>query len=160
MKSNLLSKSESAQASAEISAAWGIELPRTRNLRVDHIADGAQLVSGEGFKALRRGGGSPAYLPFLTEAGILEKFPSVTVDMGAVKFVCKGANVMRPGIRAMSRFEKGGIVCVKEESRGKFLAVGVAAMGSEEAEEAERGEVIRNAHYVSDRFWESARQGS
>ena len=43
------------------------------------------------------------YLPFLSETETLEKFPSVTVDMGAVKFMCKGANLMRPGIKSHLR---------------------------------------------------------
>ena len=36
------------------------------------------------------------------ETEVLEKFPYVMVDMGAVKFMCKGANVMRPGIKKYS----------------------------------------------------------
>ena len=35
--------------------------------------------------------------------------------MGAVKFMCKGANVMRPGITNFTDFEKNEIVCVIEE---------------------------------------------
>ena len=46
-------------------------------------------------------------LPFLGDVPILEKFPYVIVDMGAIKFVCKGANIMRPGITKFSDFEKG-----------------------------------------------------
>ena len=29
---------------------------------------------------------------------MLENFPKVIVDKGAIQFVCKGANIMRPGI--------------------------------------------------------------
>ena len=89
---------------------------------------------------------------------ILEKFPYVTVDMGAVKFVCKGANVMRPGITKFSDFESGEIVCVIEESQNKFLAVGKAEISSKEAEDTSKGEVIKNMHYISDDFWESKKE--
>ena len=176
MKSHLLSKSESASLLADVSGAWGLDLPRTKNLRVYDLGGGASLVAGGGFKALRLGpaardgaGGSgeradreppperPPYLPFLSEDGLLARFPAVTVDMGAVRFVCKGANIMRPGITGMGEFGSGRIVCVREESRGKYIAVGVSTMSSAEASSSQRGQVVATMHYVSDRHWESAR---
>ena len=80
------------------------------------------------------------------------------VDMGAVQFVCKGANIMRPGIKDFSDFKKGDIVCVIEESQQKFLAVGIAEMSSDELKEAKKGEVIKNMHYISDNFWEIGKE--
>jgi PUA domain protein len=77
------------------------------------------------------------------------------VDMGAVKFMCDGANVMRPGIRSFSEFEKGQIVCVVEESQKKFLAVGRALVSSQELQNMAKGATIQNLHYISDRYWEA-----
>lgn len=155
MKSNLASKTDSADILAEISTLWSIPLPRTRNLRVYQITNGAQLVTGEGFTALKTGG---TYLPFLSNVTILEQFASVVVDMGAVRFVCKGANIMRPGITEHSDFRAGEIVCVTEESQHKFLAVGRAMVDSPEIQSMEKGEVLKNLHYISDRFWEAAKE--
>lgn len=138
----------------DISGQWRVELPRLKNLRVHQIADGAQLLEGTGFKALKLEG---AVVPFLSETAILAKFPSVVVDMGAVRFMCNGANVMRPGITSHSEFSKGDIVCIVEESRHKFLAVGRALVDSSEVDGMERGEVVKNLHYISDRFWEIAK---
>ena len=76
----------------------------------------------------------------------------------AIKFVCKGANVMRPGITKFSNFEKGEIVCVIEESQHKFLAVGKAEMPSRQLDDTNKGEVIKNMHYISDIFWESKKE--
>ena len=76
------------------------------------------------------------------------------VDMGAVKFMCNGANVMRPGIKKYSKFLKDDIVCVIEESKHKFLSVGKAMNDSSELETMSKGEVIKNLHYVSDKYWE------
>jgi len=84
----------------------------------------------------------------------LESFPNVVVDMGAVKFMCNGANVMRPGIKNYSDFLKDDIVCVVEESQHKFLAVGKALVNSSEMKEMPKGEVIKNLHYISDKYWE------
>jgi PUA domain protein len=74
--------------------------------------------------------------------------------MGAVKFMCKGANVMRPGIKKYSEFKKGDIVCVVEESHHKFLAIGKTLVSSQELESMEKGEVMKNLHYISDKYWE------
>ena len=74
--------------------------------------------------------------------------------MGAVKFMCNGANVMRPGIKNYSEFSKDEIVCVVEESQNKFLAVGKSLVDSSEMEQISKGEIIKNLHYISDKFWE------
>ena len=113
------------------------------------------IITGNEITAVKIG---DDILPFLDDIPILEKFPYVTVDMGAVKFVCKGANIMRPGITKFSDFESGEIVCVIEESQNKFLAVGKAEISSKEAEDASNGEVIKNMHYISDDFWESKKE--
>lgn len=151
MKSNLISKSETVALIKEVSEKWGIEFPKIKNLKVHQIADEAQIIIGQGIKILKI---NDEYIPFLSETQMLEKFPHVTVDMGAVKFMCKGANVMRPGIKSNSGFEKEQIVCVIEESQHKFLAVGKSLVSSSELETMEKGEIIKNMHYISDKFWE------
>lgn len=151
MKSNLISKSETVALLKTVSEKWGIELPKIKNLKVHEIADGVQIIMGQGIKILKI---NDEYLPFLSETQMLEKFPHVTIDMGAVKFMCKGANVMRPGIKTHNEFEKEKIVCIVEESQHKFLAVGKSLVASTELEKMEKGEVIKNMHYISDKFWE------
>jgi PUA domain protein len=94
------------------------------------------------------------YLPFLSEISTLEKFPFVQVDMGAVKFMCKGANLMRPGIKKFSEFSKDDIVCIVEESQNKFLAIGKSEVDSSELSSMDKGEVLKNLHYISDKAWE------
>ena len=94
------------------------------------------------------------YLPFLSETTTLEKFPYVQVDMGAVKFMCKGANLMRPGIKKFTEFSKDDIVCIVEESQNKFLAVGKSLVNSSELDNMDKGEILKNLHYISDKAWE------
>jgi PUA domain protein len=151
LKSNLISKSETTSLLKTISEKWGMEFPRIKNLKVHQITEDAQIIVGNGVKILKT---NNDYLPFLSEINLLEKFPYVMVDMGAVKFMCKGANVMRPGIKNHNEFEKEKIVCIIEESQHKFLAVGKSLVSSSEIEKMERGEVIKNLHYISDKFWE------
>ena len=151
MKSNLISKSETTSLLKTISERWGMEFPRIKNLKVHQITEDAQIIVGNGVKILKT---NNDYIPFLSEINLLEKFPYVMVDMGAVKFMCKGANVMRPGIKNYNEFEKEKIVCIIEESQHKFLAVGKSLVSSSEIEKMEKGEVIKNLHYISDKFWE------
>ena len=154
MKSNLISKSETTALLKTVSERWGIELPKMKNVKVHQILDDAQIITGSGIKILKV---DDDYLPFLSETEMLEKFPTVTVDMGAVKFMCKGANLMRPGIKEFTEFEKDKLVCIIEESQHKFLAVGKSMVSSSELENMDKGEVIKNIHYISDKFWETGK---
>jgi len=154
LKSNLISKSETSTLLKTVSDRWEIEFPKIKNLKVHQISNEAQIITGKGIKILKI---NDEYLPFLSETETLEKFPNVVVDMGAVKFMCKGANLMRPGIKKFTEFEKDNLVCIIEESQHKFLAVGKAMVSSSELENMEKGEVIKNMHYISDKFWESGK---
>ena len=155
MKSNLISKSETSKILEQINSQWKIELPKQKNIKTHDVNEKGLIITGNGITAVKIG---EVILPFLDDIPILEKFPYVTVDMGAVKFVCKGANIMRPGITKFSDFESGEIVCIVEESQNKFLAVGKAEMSSKELEGIKNGEVIKNMHYISDIFWESKKE--
>lgn len=135
----------------EIAQQWKFELPKIKNLKIYEIDETSSIIVGDGVTILKNG---DMYIPFLSDTTTLQKFPSVTVDMGAVKFMCNGANVMRPGIRSFTEFEKGQLVCIVEESQRKFLAVGRSLVSSKEMETMTKGVVIENLHYISDRYWE------
>ena len=151
MKTNLISKSETTQLLKIVSEKWKIDIPKVKNLKVYEIDDEIQLITGEEIKILKI---KNEYIPFLSEVSTLNKFPYVQVDMGAVKFMCNGANLMRPGIKKNSEFSKDDIVCIVEESQGKFLAVGKSEIDSSELENMDKGEVLKNLHYISDKAWE------
>jgi len=87
---------------------------------------------------------------------IFSLFPKIVVDMGAVPFVCKGADVMAPGIREIcGEFEENNILLVVDERHGKPLAVGSAMVPSEEMKKIKQGKAIKNLHYVGDKLWDS-----
>jgi len=155
LKSNLISKSETASIMKQISEEWKIELPKIKNLRLHHISDNEVIITGDGITAIKI---DDKIIPHLSEIELLKKIPYIVVDMGAIKFVCKGANIMRPGITKLTDFNDGEIVCVVEESNNKFLSVGIAMMASDEASSTKTGMVIENLHYVSDKFWETRKE--
>jgi len=74
LKSNLISKSETAQVIKEISSQWKIDLPKIKNLKFHYFDDDIIIISGGGLKAIKTG---ESYLPFLTETQILKKFPYI-----------------------------------------------------------------------------------
>jgi len=97
-------------------------------------------------------------LPTLLFQDFALRAPKVVVDMGAVPYVCKGADVMAPGIvRVEGDFVKGDLVLVVDEKHGKFLALGESLCDSETAKNTKQGAVVKNAHFVSDKIWNFAK---
>ncbi len=97
-------------------------------------------------------------LPTLLAAEILAKLPKIVVDMGAVRFVCNGADVMAPGIRRYEgNFTKGDIAVILDEKYAKPLALGEVLYDSKEAATVKQGPIAKTKHYVSDKIWISAK---
>ncbi len=77
----------------------------------------------------------------------------VVVDMGAVKFVAKGADIMSPGIVDVdTTIRKGDLVVICDEVHGKPLAIGKALVNAD-AMMGNRGKAVKSLHYVGDRIW-------
>lgn len=95
--------------------------------------------------------------PFLTVKGLLRFRPEkrfVTVDMGAVKYVYNGADVMAPGIvDADENIKKGDLVWVRDEKNMQPLAVGEALISGKEMIGSNKGKAIKSIHHVGDDIW-------
>jgi PUA domain protein len=90
-------------------------------------------------------------LKLILEKNFLKK---ITVDMGAVKFVANGADIMRPGITSIEEgIQKESIVSIVDETHKKPLAVGLALFDGEEMRKMDSGKVIKTLHYVGDNIW-------
>jgi PUA domain protein len=86
--------------------------------------------------------------------GIIE-IPTVTVDMGAVKFVVNGADIMRPGITKVDdAVTANGIVAIVDERHGKPLAVGVSTLSATDLRAATSGKVVKSIHHINDDLWD------
>jgi PUA-domain protein len=98
-------------------------------------------------------------LPTLLFKEILALMPTVIVDMGAVPYVCNGADIMAPGIvRIQGEFSKGDIILVMDEKHGKPLAFGESLYDAEEARNVKQGAVVKNLHFVGDKIWNFAKE--
>jgi len=78
----------------------------------------------------------------------------VVIDMGAVGFITKGADVMAPGITEVDlMIQKDDSVWICDEKHRKPLATGIALMSGEEMKTKKPGKAVKTLHYVGDRFW-------
>ena len=79
---------------------------------------------------------------------------TVTVDMGAIKFVSNGADIMSPGIvDASKEIRRGDIVIVVDEKHKKPLAIGVSLIDGGEMISNTSGKAVETKHYVGDDIW-------
>lgn len=96
--------------------------------------------------------------PTLLFSEALDKLPRIIVDMGAVPYVCKGADVMAPGIVCIEGdFDEGQLVVVDDVKYRKPLSLGQSMLNSTTARNARQGPVVKNLHYISDKYWQLAR---
>jgi len=94
---------------------------------------------------------------FLTVRGLL-KWPAagrfVSVDEGAIRFICNGADVMGPGITgADPAIQAGDTVFVRDAKHQKPLAIGRALVDGRTLASKAPGKVVKNLHYIGDELW-------
>lgn len=83
-------------------------------------------------------------------------FKSVFVDRGAIPFVLKGADLMRPGIRVIDEeISNNDIVLIKDEEHKKTIAIGVSLFSSDDMKAQEKGKSVIPIHFVGDEYYNS-----
>jgi len=96
--------------------------------------------------------------PFPTLKGALEldiQSRYVVVDMGAVKFVVKGADIMSPGITdADPNIKEGDLVIIIDETHRKPLATGRSIISGPEMVENKEGKAVKSIHHIGDKVWD------
>jgi malignant T-cell-amplified sequence len=155
LKRQVISKHDSRELIAELERSMGIHLEVARSAQVEMLEPDEEskfvIIDGR-FTFVSSGDGG--YLPFVGSADAVGLFPSATIDEGALKFIIKGADVMRPGISKYDEWgEAGKLVVVREEKKGRAAAVGRAAVSSSEMAELKKGNCIKNLHHAGDRLW-------
>ena len=100
------------------------------------------------------------YIPVLTL--LLNKhvkLKTVVVDMGAIRFVTNGADVMRPGVTKIDpEIKEGEIIQIVDETHNRTLAVGRAMFNAVEMEQKSGGKVIKNIHTIKDSVWNFSKE--
>jgi PUA-domain protein len=94
--------------------------------------------------------------PLLSVRGLLAYKPQaryVTVDMGAVKFVANGADIMAPGIVEADPSLKEGDWCwIRDERNKQPLAVGRALVPASQMVRG-KGKAVKSIHHIGDKLW-------
>ncbi len=133
---------------------WGVERDEERELDVGNLGGerafimNGKIIAVEDTEAL-----------YLTLHGVNELKPRkgwVTVDMGAIRFLANGADVMAPGIvDADPAIEEGDMVWVKDETYGRPLVVGKALIDGPSMSAGATGKAIKTIHFVGDPIWKA-----
>jgi PUA-domain protein len=134
-----------------------LETTMGQKLNVEIVeTDAAQIILIDGKPLVFEVGDT--VFPTLFFKEFLERAPKIVVDMGAIPYVCEGADVMAPGVvKVEGEFGKGDIVVVVDMKYGKPLALGESLEDSGTARTAKKGAVVKNFHFVSDKIWDLAK---
>ncbi len=101
--------------------------------------------------------------PFLSVRGLLRFRPAarfVTVDMGAVRFVVNGADIMAPGIvEADPALQPGDWCWIRDERNKQPLAVGRALVAGS-AMVRGKGKAVKSVHHIGDKLWTATQDAS
>jgi malignant T-cell-amplified sequence len=149
-----LSKREVHDITDQISKSWPTNsVGAIKNLQAYVIDGNKRLLVGDNLVAIQLA--PDLIIPHLTQHDLLNYFASVQVDMNAVKHVCNGANIMRPGITDFTTFKESEIVLVKDQTHKKELAVCISLVDDVNGRKMEKGIVLNNIHHIGDVYWET-----
>lgn len=100
-----------------------------------------------------------ALFPTLAFDDVFPFLPRIVVDMGAVPYVCDGADVMAPGVVSIEGdFKENDFLLVVDERYGKPLMIGVALFNSQAMKNLKQGKIVKNVHHVGDKIWKALRE--
>lgn len=145
-----LSKTELKDLNTKLEELYGLTGFFGKKERVELIDNEYILQNGKPVFFYHAGLPAPT-LKLLLKNNFLKK---VVVDMGAIRFVTSGADIMKPGITTFD----GGLkvkefVVIVDEKHAKPLAVGEMLLSGEEMATQTGGKVVKNLHYVGDKLW-------
>lgn len=151
MKQVTLSKKEKKSLSAEIQKIWGIANFFDENCFAAAVDDTYLLKDSEPVFFYDKDDRLVPCLKLLLKQNFLKR---VVVNMGAVPFMAKGADLMRPGIVGVDAgLKEGEFVAIVDEDNMKPIAVGESLFSKEEMEDMESGKMVLNIHHVGDDIW-------
>ncbi|MBS7614128.1 DUF1947 domain-containing protein [Candidatus Bathyarchaeota archaeon] len=92
--------------------------------------------------------------PTLSFEQYVSRLPKVVVDMGAVLYICNGADVMGPGIVGIQgEFAPKSVVTVVDVKNKKPIAIAKSVFDSKTALIIKKGKLFENMHFVGDEIW-------
>jgi PUA domain protein len=136
-----LSKKEKKELQAKLPKGYQID-------KKDEIKEENNIIYKDEQKYLIKE--KNAYLPHLQSIDDT-KYRAVYIDKGAIPFILKGADLMRPGITKIDdNIQKDEIILIKDENHNKNLAIGYALNNSDNIKKQEKGKSIKIYHFFKD----------
>lgn len=154
MKTQTLSKSDIKDINANLSTLYNIE-PLSKKNRVVKVTSELGIfikVNNE----LQYFYIDNKIIPLLKLLQTNNFLKTISVDMGAIKFVVSGADIMRPGIVEINdSIAKDDIIAIVDQNNKKPLAIGVALDSAENLQIQEKGKSVKTIHWIGDKIWEA-----
>jgi len=162
MRRQFVREREAAQLLDEFSEKLGIDVGSLLDTRKPSVevaeASAVRIYYADGRPIMAKV--KDTLIPTLLFEKLLGNLPRIVVNMGAVPFVCNGADVLAPGVVEIEgAFGVDDFVVVVDERHQKPLAVAIALDGSQVVRGLSRGKVARNVHYVGDALWNLLKKG-
>lgn len=154
MKKKTLRKSDIRHINDEIQNSFGIDSMFDKKETIEEITDEFKMIVKDSVALFFYSDEKlvPTLRLCLENDSVLKK---ITVDMGAVRFVTSGADIMRPGITNLEDdIEKDDFVMIVDENNKKPLAVAKTMFSGEEMNTMDTGKVLKNIHFIGDKIWE------
>ncbi|MGQ9718548.1 MAG: PUA domain-containing protein [Nitrososphaerales archaeon] len=157
MRSYTLSKRDARTIIDRMTKTWPVtpEFSKSIQVRIVKIDEHKHLLIFTNLEAIEL---EDLLIPTLKNTELLQSFPYIEVDQGAVSYICNGADVMRPGIVGWAVFKKGDIVSIRESKYKKFIAIGIALINESDMGGMSKGAVAKNVHYIGDKLWATYKQ--
>jgi len=150
MKQSTLSKKEIKEINSDIKKIYGIEEFFDKTNNVFLLDDEYVMSEGMVIFFYHEEKLIPT-LHLLLKDNFLKK---IEINQGAIPFIAKGADLMRPGITSIDPgVKEGEIVSIIDDQHNKPIAVGETLFSKEELEPMEAGKVVLNIHHVGDEVW-------
>jgi PUA domain protein len=156
LKRQVASKRDSRDYIERVQSNSGLKLDVSRSSQVEVIEPepGLRFLVIDGTYTFVEKEGE--LVPYVGSQQTLALLPSAFIDDGAIKYILKGADVMRPGIVKYDQWgQKDALVAVRDEKKQRGLAVGRAAVSSAEMAGMGKGITIKNLHHAGDRLWDA-----
>jgi PUA-domain protein len=154
MKQVTLGKKDKKKLNEEIKKSWNLDEFFDDDCLAAAVDDSYILKAGEIAFFYDEGGRLLPALKLLIKQNFLKK---IIINMGAVPFIAKGADLMRPGIVGVDvGVKQGEIVVIMDERNMRPIAVGETLFSKEEMEGLEAGKMVLNLHHVGDDVWNFA----
>mmetsp|Transcript_13115 Transcript_13115/g.33723 ORF Transcript_13115/g.33723 Transcript_13115/m.33723 type:complete len:186 (+) Transcript_13115:267-824(+) len=87
-----------------------------------------------------------------------DMMPKLRADVGAIKFVLSGANIMCPGLTSPgatihNEVEEDTPVAIYAEGKEHAMAIGITKMSTADMKSVNKGIGVDNVHYLNDGLW-------